>query len=287
MLPLYHLGMDAFYAIAATLAVSLLALSGLVLLPGHWSEKREMRVVSFAAGVLLATALLQLMPEALEEAGLGSGVFIAVLGGFLGFFYLERFVHGVHEHGPGHEHLPEPPAETDRALASRYLILIGDGLHNFVDGVAIAASFLVSPAVGVATTVAVAAHELPQEVADYGILVRSGYSRRKALVMNFLSGLTAVAGATLTILFGTFIDGYTGYILAVTAGMFLYIAAADLIPAVQRHRPASHTGLVGVPLLLGLALIATTTAVIPDGHADKDSPTPTGRGTEKIQLHAD
>lgn len=272
-MPTYDSGMtEAFlYSLVATFFISLIAIIGIFILPKNWSTKRELRFISFAAGVLLAAALLELLPEAVATVN-SSNVFVATLGGLVGFFYLERFIRGTHRHQ--HSHSPEKRKEAGRS-STRYLVLIGDGIHNFVDGVAIAASFIVSPALGLATTLAVAAHEIPQEIADYSVLVRGGFSRRKALVYNFLSGLMAVLGASLVFILGDTIEQYTGWILATTAGLFLYIAAADLIPELQHGSDEEHSGL-GISFMLGLLLLATITMFVPhkepeEGHGPSES----------------
>jgi zinc and cadmium transporter len=235
-------------ALLATFAVSLVSFAGIVIaFSGRWNERREMLLLSFAAGVLLATVFLELLPEAVARAGGDSHIFSAALAAMIGFFFLERFLHGFHVH------------EESRAVASRYMILIGDAVHNFVDGVVIAASFLASPALGLTTTLAVIAHEIPQEIADYGILVRGRLTPRQALLMNFLSGLTALLGALICFGFRESVEGHLSWFLTATAGMFVYIAASDLIP--ELHAPR-HRGnwIYTAPFILGVALMAGVTA---------------------------
>lgn len=244
-------------AVLATTAVSALALIGAAVLRGSWwNERNELRVVSFAAGVLLATVFLDVIPEALEAAG-NTDVLIGVLVAMTLFFFAERFMHGRHSHGSaGHE------SHMHHHTSSRYFILVGDGLHNFVDGVAIGVSFLISTELGIATTLAVAAHELPHEIADFGILIRGGYSRNKALFFNFLSGLTAVLGALTVFMFGGFAEEYLGWLLAGAAGMFIYIAAVNLMPELH-HQPIKGRFIYGAPFLIGILTIAVLTQLIP------------------------
>ncbi len=239
-------------ALIATLAISLISFVGVVFaFSRRWTERSEMLLLSFAAGVLLSTVFLELLPEAIERAGGDGRVFSAALAAMIVFFFLERFLHGFHVH------------EEGRAVASRYMILIGDAVHNFVDGVVIAASFLASPAVGFATTVAVVAHEIPQEIADYGILVRGKLSPRKALLVNFASGLTAVVGTLACFYFRELVEPHIGWFLTATAGMFIYVAASDLIP--ELHEP-EHRGqwIYTLPFVLGIALMLALTAWLGD-----------------------
>jgi zinc and cadmium transporter len=239
-------------ALLATLLVSAISLVGIVFMFTKWTEKLEVLSLSFAAGILLGTTFLKLLPEAVEQ-GHDAGIFPAALIALSAFFLLERFLHGFHEH------------DTTHAAPSRYLILVGDGLHNFVDGVAIAASFVVSPAVGVATTLAVAAHEIPQEIADYGILVTGGFSRGTALLLNFVSGLTALVGAIACFAFETFVVRHVGLFMAATAGMFIYVAASDLIPELHHHR-WRDSWLCTLPFFAGIVLMALLNLAIPEPH---------------------
>jgi zinc and cadmium transporter len=239
-------------ALIATLLVSAVSLVGVVFIFAEWSERLEVLFLSFAAGILLGTTFLELLPEAVEVNADGN-VFLATLAAIVVFFLLERYLHGFHGHEEGH------------AKQSRYLILVGDSVHNFADGVAIAASFLVSPSVGVATTLAVAAHEIPQEIADYGVLVSGGFSRRKALLLNFYSGLTALLGAVGCFVFGDFVTPHLGYFMAASAGMFVYIAAADLMPELH-HSRWRNSWLCTVPFFAGIALMGVLLVAIPESH---------------------
>jgi zinc and cadmium transporter len=203
-----------------------------------------MAFVSFAAGVLLGSAFLELFPEALEQSHQDvAGLFLAPLVAMVAFFFLERWLHGFHEHDGGSSRTPG------------MLILIGDGLHNFVDGVVIAASFLASPGLGVATSLAVAAHEVPQEVADYAILAR-GYTPRRALLLNFLSGLTALLGVFACFWVEDWVRAHLGTCLTATAGMFIYIAGADLIPELHHQHRGRGGWLHTAPFLVGIAIVA-------------------------------
>jgi zinc and cadmium transporter len=239
-------------ALLATLVVSAVALVGIVFVfARQLSHRAELVLLSFAAGVLLATTFLELLPEATTLPRAPGNLFLATLGAMIGFFLLERLLHGfhIHEDGVREPHSPGSP----------YLILVGDGLHNFIDGLAIAASFAASPELGVITTLAVAVHEVPQELADFGILVAGGMTTRHALLLNFLSGLTAVLGALAFFAAGPAIEPYTAWFMAATAGMFIYVASADLIPQLHHHRALHPTQL---PFLGGVALIWLLRALV-------------------------
>lgn len=242
------------HALIATSLVSAVSLVGIVFLFADWNERRAMLFVSFAAGVLLATTFLDLLPEAVERSGQRDGnFFVATLAAMGGFFLLERFLRGFHTHNEGH------------AVVSGALVLIGDSVHNFIDGVVIAATFLVDPGLGVTTTLAVAVHEIPQEVADYGILLSSGFSRSRALLLNFVSGLFAVLGALVCFCFDRTVEAHLAWFMAATAGMFIYIAASDLIPELHHSHRVREWGVAGV-FFLGVVLIAGLHAVVPEAH---------------------
>ena len=245
-------------------SVGSLAASGLVLL---LSDEKRGRftpyLLSFATGTLLAAAVIGLLPEALEQASVRS-VTYTVLGGVVLFFVLESLVIWRHAHDD-HSHLQalqaEPSQQTRPPLGLRSatagnLILIGDAFHNFVDGVAVAAAFVASPALGIATAVAVIGHEIPQEIGDFVILLDSGFSRAKALLWNALSGLAALAGAILAyITFGQ-ATALVPYALAVAAAGFLYIGLADLVPGLHGRSGAASGLLQFLMMLAGMAIIA-------------------------------
>jgi zinc and cadmium transporter len=223
-------------------------------------------LVALAAGALLGDALLHLVPEASELWG-GFGLEIGglMLAGFLLFFVLETALryghaHGELAHADPHHHphtTPAPAGRAQRVAPFGWMNLAGDGLHNLIDGVVIAAAFSHSVELGLGTTLAVALHEIPQELGDFAVLVKAGFSRRRALFYNFASGLLAMAGALTFLLVPFDPETLERYALPVTAGGFLYIAAADLIPELHHHageRRVSALALGG--LLAGLAAMA-------------------------------
>lgn len=211
------------------------------------------RMVSYAAGVLLSVAFLVVLPEAFEQGGDANTIGALVLAGVLSFFLLEKAALWRHHHGHGDANLHQPIGRR-----TGIMILVGDGFHNFVDGIAIAASFLTDLKLGVATALAMVAHEIPQELGDFMVLLNSGYARSKALLFNFLSSLAAVAGGVL----GYFVlegsQAMIPFILAVAAASFIYIAVADLIPHMHRSTDARSTAWQVVLIAAGvLTTIAT------------------------------
>jgi zinc and cadmium transporter len=242
-------------ALLAAFAVSTISLVGIVFVFGpRWSHRNEMAFVSFSAGVLLAAAFLELFPEALAHTGPdGRELFVAPLVAMIAFFFLERLLHGFHEHDGIKRQVPA------------MLILIGDALHNFVDGVVIAASFLASPTLGVATTVAVAAHELPHEIADFAILAR-GTSRRRALLLNFGSGLTALIGVVACYAFEELVRAHLAACLAGAAGMFIYVSGSDLIPELHHDHHERGGWLHTAPFVLGIGLVGLLSLVLDTPH---------------------
>jgi zinc and cadmium transporter len=198
------------------------------------------RLVSYAVGAMLAVAFLHLLPEAFSQAESVEGLFAATLGGVLAFFLLEKAALWRHRHGDA-EHGPAGHGHHLGSRSAGILIVVGDGFHNFVDGVLIAAAFLADTRLGVTTTLAIIAHEIPQEIGDFMVLLNSGYSRRTALALNVLSSLTSVAGGVLGYYALDGMRAATPYVLVVAAASFIYIAVADLIPDLHRARGTRET----------------------------------------------
>lgn len=246
-------------SLLSVVLVSLVSLVGLATL----SLRRERihrlatALVSFAVGALLGDAFIHLIPETFAGQASPLKPSLLTLGGILLFFLLEKFLR--HRHGLLHRH--QHPEEGERpALAA--INVIGDAIHNFIDGVLIGASYLVSPSLGISTTVAVLLHEIPQELGDFGILLHSGLSVRKALLLNFASASVAVLG-TVTALAAGALAGtlVTSILVPLTAGGFVYLAAADLIPELQ-HDQTLRGGLLQASLISsGITVMALLAAV--------------------------
>ncbi len=217
-------------------------------------------MVSFAVGALLAVAFLGTLPEAIERSDDIHSLLATLLGGLLLFFLLQKAalwrhshaeVDGGHDHGHGHGHVHGGQGQSTAAM-----ILIGDGFHNFVDGVLIAAAFAADVQLGIATTAAVIMHEIPQEIGDFMLLLASGFSRRKALVWNLISSLASVAGGILGYLLLDQMEAAIPHVLALAAASFIYVAMADLIPGMQRRWDARATIWQVVLIGTGIAAIA-------------------------------
>lgn len=216
------------YILIFTFVGSILSLAGgfMLLKRGLWEGENSVHLLAFAAGVLLATAFLDLLPEALHESSDNPNIFLGALFGIVVFFLLQRLIVSFHPHQSKVEDHVEQNSITS-------LILLGDGFHNFIDGFAIASSFFVDTRLGIITALAVGAHEIPQEISDFTILLKNGVKPAKAIWFNILSGLTAIAGAVVAIFISEQLQPYLGFILAFTAGLFIYIASANLIPELQ------------------------------------------------------
>lgn len=245
------------WIIVTTAAISVLAWAGL-LLTGI-SERRLYRLlpvlVAFAAGTLLGGAILHLLMESIDVAGPALSVFLWFIAGFALFFVIELYLQWRHRHLPGsrhvHEHHKEPVT---------YMILLADGLHNFIGGLAIGGSFMVSVRAGLITALAAAAHEIPQEIGDFGILVHGGWRKRRALLYNFVSALSIIPGGLLAYALSGNVD--TTFLLPFAAGNFVYISSADLIPEVKHESDLRRAGLffgafaAGIGLILAVKLIS-------------------------------
>ncbi|MCD6495884.1 MAG: ZIP family metal transporter [Candidatus Aenigmarchaeota archaeon] len=230
-------------------------LNGLVAFVGAFSlflnEKALHRVllilVAFSAGALLSGAFFHLLAESLEVLQVQTS-FMILIGAFSSFYLLERFLHWHHCH-----------EEECEVHSFTYMILIGDGVHNFIDGLVIAASFLVSVPFGVITTLLIIGHEIPQELGDFGVLVHGGFGRTKALLFNFASQLTCVLGGIAGFMMGS-IESFTAMLLPFAAGGFIYIAASDLIPELHKELSLSKSFMhfiffaIGVTFMLFIKL---------------------------------
>ena len=218
---------------------------GYLLFPDRIQQTLITCLVSYATGTLLGAAFLGLLPHALIHAQ-ATLIFPTVLAGILVFFLMEKIVIWRHCHDPN----------CQRHSNAGTLLLIGDAIHNFVDGLAIAAAFIASIPVGVTTALAVLAHELPQELGDFAILLKSGYPRRQAVMYNLLSSLTTLPGALLAYYFLITSQIYTPYIMAISAASFIYIAIADLIPGLHDHTETRQSIYQFIFILAGIGTIA-------------------------------
>ncbi len=245
-MPLFLYALISVGIVSAVSLVGVLALS----LQKNVLSKYLFILISLAAGALLGDAFIHLIPEAFEELSNPLFISLAILGGIFLFFIVEKFLHW-HHHGE-HTH-------TDHIHPVGHMILISDGLHNFIDGIIIAAAYLVSIPVGIATTVAVILHEIPQEIGDFGVLIHAGYSRKRALWLNFLSALFALAGVIVGLILGAKIGAITVWFLPIAAGGFIYIAMADLIPELHKTSKTSHSLLQILIILIGIATMVGLT----------------------------
>lgn len=256
---------DWIVLLIATTAGSLLSLAGgIYLLYGKWgAAKLQRAAVPFAAGALLAASFLDLLPHA-YMGGDPQFISLVVLVAFLAFFVLERTLSVFHHH---HEHGKTADAHSRRHPA---LIVIGDTLHNLIDGLAIGAAFLVSPATGVITAVAVAAHEVPQEIGDFGLLLSKGVKKRSVLLINIASALITVVAAALVYGLGGHIELDQSVLLAVIAGFFIYIAASDIIPTIHAEPRRRTANLQTAILIVGVVFVGATTTIAHEYMAGHD-----------------
>ena len=243
-------------------ALSVLAAGAFLLLPERVRTRMLSPMVSFAIGALLGAAFLAILPHAFEVPGVDAhSVTLTVLCGILVFFLLEKMVIWRHCHTDDCEvHVPD--VDKARHAATGNLILIGDGIHNMVDGVLIAAAFLTDVHLGVVTSIAVIAHEIPQELGDFAVLLHSGFSRGKALLYNMLTSLTTVIGGVVAFYSLTLANRIVPYVLAVAASSFIYIAVADLIPGLHKRPEFSATVQQIVLIAFGVTVISVAHAML-------------------------
>jgi len=236
------------YGIGSVIIVSLVSLLGALTLT--LSDRTLHRVllylVSFSAGALLADALVHMLPEAAQTLGFGTMMAAYVLLGIVLSFIVEKFIQWRHCHlGHSREH-PHPFA---------YMNLIGDAVHNFIDGIIIMASYLGGIPLGIATTLAVVFHEIPQEIGDYGILIHGGFTRRKAIIFNLATALTAVVGAIAGYFIANAWQGIAMVLLPIAAGHFIYIASTDLLPELHKEVRAEKSAMQLLAILLGIGVM--------------------------------
>ncbi|OHA34132.1 MAG: hypothetical protein A2928_04575 [Candidatus Taylorbacteria bacterium RIFCSPLOWO2_01_FULL_45_15b] len=250
------------YTFIAVLAVSLISLAGIFTLSlAHRTLQRTVFfLVSVSVGALFADVFFHILPESFEATAPAIVSTLVILG-ILIFFVLEKFLSWKHEHGKVEESGDTLHLHDHAVKPVGTMVLVSDALHNMIDGVIIAASFAVNPAVGIASTVAILLHELPHEIADYGLLIHAGFTKKRALFFNFVSALTAFLGAALVFLLGAAVETATSYLLPIAAGGFIYIAGSDLVPELQKNTGLKASAVQLLGILLGVVAIALLTLV--------------------------
>ena len=237
-----------YYSLASVLIVSLISLIGVFTLSVNIAKIKKflMLMVSFSAGALFGDAFIHLLPEAVKDSGFGIMVSLSVLSGILLSFTFEKIINLRHTHIPLNEEHVHPFALMN---------LFGDAIHNFIDGLLIGASYLVSIPVGLATTMAVIFHEIPQEIGDFGVLIHGGFSVKKALIYNFLVALTAILGAVVALFISTKIEHMTAFLIPFAAGAFIYIAGSDLIPELHKEKELTKSVLQFMTFVSGIGVM--------------------------------
>jgi zinc and cadmium transporter len=240
------------YAFGSVIIVSLVSLVGVFFFSFRENTlKKYVGIfISLAVGALLGDAFIHLIPETFENFQNTNIAGILIIIGIIIFFIIEKFLHW-HHHGEDKEATHIHPVGK--------LILFTDGFHNLIDGIIIGASFMISIPVGIATTLAVVLHEIPQEIGDFAVLIHSGYTKTRALWLNFLSALMAVVGVFIAFLFGNIAEIFTLWILPIAAGGFIYIAVADLIPELQKTKKIKYSVVQLMTVLLGILVMIILT----------------------------
>ncbi len=233
------------YIIIASFLISFFALLGVFFLAfsKRATEKALLFLVSLSAGTLMGGAFLHLMPEAAENLDINT-LFILVLASFILFFFIEKML--------GWRHCHEENCEIH---TFGYMNLVGDSVHNFIDGLIIAATFLIDIKLGIATTIAISFHEIPQEIGDYGVLLYAGFKRGRALLLNFFIASMIIVGGIAGYFLSLRIEGLIVYLLPLAAGGFLYISTSDLIPEIRKEKGVKRSLLSFGVFLLGIAIM--------------------------------
>ena len=233
------------WIIGSSLLMSAIALVGSVtlILKESTLQRIILPLVAFSAGCLIGGAFFHMIPAGLSQYGNNNSFFVWIIAGFSVFFALEQLLHWHHCH--------RATASCKQPLT--YLILLGDGLHNFIGGLAIAGTFIIDIQLGIMAWLAAAAHEIPQELGDFGVLVHGGWDKRKALLFNVLSALTFLAGGLLTYVISSNMD--VSFLIPFAAGNFLYIGAADLVPEIRKHKDLGVNIINFIFFLLGVSLM--------------------------------
>jgi len=235
------------YSLVSVFLVSLVSFIGLSIFLIKKSALKEILLfmISFSAGALFGNAFIHLLPETVEKYGFGIDISIYLLSGIVASFIIEKIVQWRHCHIHSENHV-HPFAIMN---------LFGDAVHNFIDGILIGTSYLVDTTVGVATTLAVIFHEIPQEIGDFAVMLHGGFSRLKALLYNFLIALTAVLGTVLALVIGSRVEGITAFLIPFAAGNFIYIAGSDLIPELHKDRRISKSLIQLFTFILGILVM--------------------------------
>lgn len=245
------------FAIVSVVFISLLSLIGILFI--SFSESKLSKIifcmVSIGVGALLGDALVHLIPESFEKNANNTFVSTYIILGFLSFFVLEKFFRWHHCHNIEDDHAHHHPVG--------YMSLIADAFHNFLDGLLIGSAYMLSIEVGIATTLAVILHELPQELSDFSILIHSGFSRSKALLFNFISSSTAILGALIASTSIMKIEALIGIVIPFAAGSFIYVAASDLVPELHKETSRAKSLLQFICIVIGFALMYAISFVDP------------------------
>jgi zinc and cadmium transporter len=235
------------YSLVSVFLVSLISIIGIITLSIKADRLKKILIymVSFSAGALFGDAFIHLLPELVEE-GLTLNYSLFILFGILLFFSLEKVVHWRHCH---------MPITREHVHPFAYMNLLGDSLHNFIDGLIIAGSYLINIPTGIATTVAVILHEIPQEIGDFGVLIHGGFTKSKAIFLNFITALTAILGAIFALLLNSFVGDIQNYLISLAIGGFLYIAGSDLIPELHKETKISTSLIQILTFILGVLVM--------------------------------
>lgn len=254
-----------FYSILSILVVSLVSFVGVFTLGIKSDNFKKILIyfISFSAGALFGDAFIHLFPEIIKEQGFGLNVSIYILVGILIFFILEKVIHfqQYHCHGdPKCEHEleqgPKVSKNKKHIHSFAYMSLIGSSLHNFIDGTIIAASYLISFPLGLATTIAVFLHEIPHELGDFSILLHGGFSKSRALFVNFISALVSLLGMAFTLLLSSYISNLQLILVPIAAGGFVYVAGSDLIPELHKENGLKTSVIQIITFILGISVMA-------------------------------
>ena len=224
-------------------------IGGLALLWKPSLTKRLIPIlISFGAGAFLAAAFIDVLPEALEMTAEPHPILLAALAGFMLFFMIERYLMRFHSDSSGHDH-------DEHTESLPFLLILGDCIHNFLDGIVIALAYMANPGIGLSAALAIAAHEVPQEIADFSLLLHLGWRRRDVVVVNLLQSLLTIPGVAVGMLIGHVLEPQLPLLLGGTAGIFLYIAASDLVPTLHHQSGHKHFARAVLPMIASIALI--------------------------------